>query len=132
MVKNSFSVFLPQILQPVRAKILRDQNARADRKADGKRREKCGQGRAGADGGERLLGIEVADDDGVGGVIELLQKVSCHNRQRELHNQLPGRAPGHILCHAMSPVYQKSVTFILSQKIGKVKYSFPLAKPLTL
>jgi len=32
----------------------------------------------------------------------------------------------------MSPVYQKSVTFILSQKIGKVKYSFPLAKPLTL
>ena len=122
----------PQIFQPVRAKILRDQNARADRKADGKRREKCGQGRAGADGGERLLGIEVADDDGVGGVIELLQKVSCHNRQRELHNQLPGRAPGHILCHAMSPVYQKSVTFILSQKIGKVKYSFPLAKPLTL
>lgn len=35
-------------------------------------------------GGKRLLAVEIADNDGVGGIIELLQKVSRHDRQRKL------------------------------------------------
>ena len=67
------------------------------------RRKKRGQRRARADSGKRLLAVEVADDDGVGSVVELLQEVSCHDRQRKLHNELPRRAPGHILCHFRLP-----------------------------
>lgn len=75
---------LPQLPLARSAEILRDQHACADGKADGKRREQNCQRRAGPDGGKRLLAVEIADNDGVGGIIELLQKVSRHDRQRKL------------------------------------------------
>ena len=59
-------------------------NARSDGKADGKRREQNRHRRAGPDSGKRLLAVEIADDNGVGSIIKLLQQISCHDGQRKL------------------------------------------------
>mgnify|MGYP006939736302 CR=1 FL=1 len=74
----------PQFLFARSAEVLRDQNARSDGKADGKRREQDRQRRACPDSGKRLLAVEIADDNGVGSIIKLLQQISCHDGQRKL------------------------------------------------
>ena len=88
-----------QLFGPPGAKILRDENARANGEAQRQRRKQDRQRRARADSRERLLPLKIADDNGIRRIIELLQQVSQHDRQRKLQNKLPGRAPGQVLCH---------------------------------
>lgn len=50
------------------------------------------RGRRAADRGERGLAERAADDDGVGGVVELLEQRAEHDRQREEQHPLPDAA----------------------------------------
>ena len=124
---------LPQLLLPRSAEILRDQHARADGKADGERGKQNRQRRAGAHGGQRLLAVEIADNDGVGGVIQLLQQIPRHDRQGKLHNELPGRSPGQVLGHdAFFSGMINDTLNTIAQKEILVNCRFRLDKPLTL
>lgn len=60
-------------LRVPRAEVLRDDDARAGRECNESIDEQVGDtGRRAADRGERGLAERAADDDGVGGVVELL------------------------------------------------------------
>ena len=50
---------------------------------------------AGAYCGQRIAAQKVADDDGVGGVVELLEQVAKDERHREEQDTLPDAALGH-------------------------------------
>ena len=56
------------------------------------------QGAGGADGGQRVVAKEVADDQGVGGVVQLLEQLAQENGNGEAGDEPPGHAVGHILC----------------------------------
>ena len=84
-----------RILAVLRAKILRHHDARthcdalteADEQKDGRA--------AGADGCQRIAAHKVADDDGVGGVVQLLKQVAQDQRHRKQQDALPDAALRH-------------------------------------
>ena len=80
-------------LRVPRAEVLRDDDARAGRECNESIDEQVGDtGRRAADRGERGLAERAADDDGVGGVVELLEQRAEHDRQREEQHPLPDAA----------------------------------------
>ena len=73
---------------------------------------------AGADSRQRVAAHEIADDDGVGGVVKLLEEISGHQRKREEKKLFPDRALGHIAGFALlycfrhsSPLFYVDFTF---------------------
>lgn len=52
----------------------------------------------GADGGQRVVTQKVADDQGVGGVVQLLEQLAEKDGDSEPGDEPPGHAVGHILC----------------------------------
>ena len=80
-------------LRVPRAEVLRDDDARAGRECNESVDEQVGDtGRRAADRGERGLAERAADDDSVGGVVELLEQRAEHDRQREEQHPLPDAA----------------------------------------
>lgn len=73
--------------------VLRDDDARARRERDkGVDEQIRDAARRAADRGERGLAERAADDDGVGGIVELLEQRAEHDRQREEQHPLPDAA----------------------------------------
>ena len=54
------------------------------------------QGAGGADGGQRVVAQEVADDQRVGGVVQLLKQLAQENGNGESGDEPPGHAVGHV------------------------------------
>ena len=64
-------------------KVAGHHNARAQRHAVDKAGQEKDQTAGGADSGQSLAAQEVADDEGVGCIVQLLEKVADKNRQRK-------------------------------------------------
>ena len=78
-----------------RAVVLGDDHAVAGGEAHGDGEEEEGEAARRADGRERRLPGEIADDDGVRGVVELLEQGTQQHGEREPDDVLPGRACRH-------------------------------------
>ena len=87
----------PQLVHPLRAEKLGDHDAGAVAEADGEGQEDERQRAGRAGGGQGVLGYEVAHHDAVHRVVELLQKVAGHDRQREQEDLFPLRSHRHIV-----------------------------------
>ena len=74
------------------AEIPRHHHAGAQRDAVDKARQQKDQAAGRADGGQGLAAQKVADDQGVGGVIQLLKQVADKNRQRKQQHTLGNAA----------------------------------------
>ena len=86
---------------------------------------------AGAYCGQRIAAQKVADDDGVGGVVELLEQVAKDERHREEQDALPDAALGHeqglflLLCrvgHSSSLPQKTRFPEILHNKINNTSF----------
>ena len=66
----------------------------AGEKADQQEDQRAG----GTDGGQCVVSQKVADDQGVSGVVELLEQLAQENGDGESGDEPPGYAVGHVLC----------------------------------
>ena len=84
-----------RILAVLCAKILRHHDARTHRDALTEADEQEDGRATGADGCQRIAAHKVADDDGVGGVVQLLKQVAQDQRHGKQQDALPDAALRH-------------------------------------
>ncbi len=81
----------------LRTEVAGDDHARTGEDAAEEADQHKDQAAGGADGGQRLIAQQIADDQGIGHIVELLKQVAQKQRQSEFNDFLSDRA----LCHAV-------------------------------
>ena len=86
-----------ELLLLLRAEVLGHHDARPGGDAHEEDNQQVQRGPAPAHGGQGVVPHVLADDDGVGGVVELLGNVADEQGHGKGHDLLPGFAHGHVL-----------------------------------
>ena len=110
-VADSFAVICAQIL--------RDNNARSDGCALTESNQQIDQRSAGPYGGKRIASHKISNDDGICGIVKLLQQISKNQRNREKDNFFQNISIRH------KPVLADGFCLHIHDDSSSYKYSVP-------